>query len=114
MQIRPAVALAKFAILALLTLPTAPSPAVAGSVITGSCVGRYGFGYSSCVTIFRKLNPTPHITRAPAATSEQEVAEFEERDKRWLERCKPVTKQDQFGVPRYVYAARGCEFGALE
>ncbi len=37
-----------------------------------------------------------------------------ERDRKWVERCKPVMRQDAYGVSRYVYAARGCEHGRIE
>jgi len=46
--------------------------------------------------------------------SEQDTAEQERRDKAWQARCKPVIRQDQFGVPRYIYAAHGCEYGRLD
>lgn len=36
-----------------------------------------------------------------------------ERDQRWLARCKPVIREDKYGMPRYVYAAEGCEYGRI-
>lgn len=38
----------------------------------------------------------------------------QERYRRWIARCHPVMKQDAYGVHRYQYAARGCEFGKNE
>jgi hypothetical protein len=31
-----------------------------------------------------------------------------------MDRCRPSVRQDRYGVPRYHYAARGCEFGVIE
>jgi hypothetical protein len=112
--------------LALLLLPAAPSPARAQSIllpivpspaweetaITRNCVGTRGS--PSCVTTFRRFNPTPHVTRVPTPIAEQEVSEHRQREKRWEELCKPTIRQDQYGVSRYYYAARGCEFGKLD
>jgi hypothetical protein len=91
--------------------PIVPSPALAETVITDSCVGTRGL--ESCVTTFRKPSPNPHIIHVPMPISEQDVAEQRQRDKRWEERCRPTITQDRFGVQRYVYAAQGCEFGRL-
>ena len=32
----------------------------------------------------------------------------------WQARCHPVIRQDQYGVPRYHYAAPGCDLGKYE
>lgn len=95
-----------------LILPLAPEPAQAEGVRTRSCVGTHGS--VSCVATRRDGVANPHIVQAPKAISEQESAEHQQRDKLWQTRCRPVIKQDEFGVPRYVYAARGCEFGRLD
>ena len=104
-------ALAGFGALASLMLPVAPTPARADTVRTLNCVGAAGS--VSCV-LTRRSGGNPYITRVPAPVSEQETAEHEQRDKLWNARCRPVIRQDDFGVPRYVYAARGCEFGKLD
>jgi len=90
----------------VLALAGAPGSANAGSgAWVGACVGgwfggvcaghwAYAHGY------YHHLRPTP-----------EEEAEAAERERRWVAHCRPVTKQDQFGVPRYQYAAPGCEFG---
>ena len=44
----------------------------------------------------------------------QEEAESAERERQWEARCRPVVKQDQYGVGRYQYAAPGCEFGRIQ
>jgi hypothetical protein len=99
--------LGALALLALFTI----APAQADGVISSSCAG--GFGGGTCVTTFRRGLGNPHIVRVPER-SEQELAEIEERDRLWRARCKPVVKPDAFGVGRYTYAARGCEFGRLD
>jgi hypothetical protein len=37
-----------------------------------------------------------------------------ERDRKWAERCQPQLRRDAYGIGRYVYAARGCEYGRAE
>ena len=93
-------------------LPIVPSPAWEETAITRNCFGARGS--ASCITTFRKFNPTPHIIRVPTPISEQEIAEHRQRDKRWEDHCKPTIRQDQYGVSRYYYAVRGCEFGRLD
>jgi Domain of unknown function (DUF6894) len=34
-----------------------------------------------------------------------------ERERDWIARCRPVIRQDRYGVGRYHYSAPGCEFG---
>ena len=109
---RSALAFAGFFALASFALSSAPSAAEPGRVITDNCT--FTRGSQSCVTIFHKLNPTPHIVQVRQPISDQESAEHQARDKRWQDRCKPATKQDHFGVERYVYTAPGCEFGKLD
>jgi hypothetical protein len=46
--------------------------------------------------------------------SKQELAEAAARDKKWFARCRPAVRQDRYGVRRYVYAARDCEYGRYE
>ena len=103
--------------LALLTAsaPAEPAllqPALPETAIMDKCVETRGL--QSCITTFRRLNPTPQIIQVPTPISEQEIAEQQQRDRRWEERCRPTLRLDRLGVPRYVYVARGCEFGMLE
>ena len=49
----------------------------------------------------------------PGPRTDQEEAEFVDRDQKWMARCHPVIKQDQYGVSRYHYTASGCEFGVI-
>jgi hypothetical protein len=105
--------LAGFGALAFLILTVAPSFAQTDQVRTSNCLGGFYRGFS-CVTVWRQGPLNPHVTRVPQPISEQERLEYQQRDKRWQARCQPVVRQDEYGVPRYSYAARGCEFGRLD
>jgi hypothetical protein len=96
---------------ALLALSMMSAPARSEGVGTFSCTGgRYT---RSCVSTFRRGRVHPHMIRAPAPIDE-ELAAAEARDRRWLQRCGPVARQDRYGMPRYSYGAPGCEFGRLD
>jgi hypothetical protein len=87
-------------------LAVALSPAWADGVRSTNCVAFRGM--LSCTTKWQRWEPK----ELPPPT-EQELAEMRERERIWTERCRPVIKQDALGVPRYTYAAPGCEFGRL-
>ncbi len=87
-----------------------PAPAQADALRSSSCVGAGGS--FSCVTVWRDSAPNPHVIRVQP--SKEEVAAAEERERQWVARCRPSTRQDQYGVSHYVYAAPGCEFGKTE
>lgn len=81
------------------------TPAAAGGVDSLSCTGAGNF--FSCV---RRWDATPErLTPDPA-----DEARSAERERKWLARCRPVLRQDAYGVGRYQYAAPGCEFGRTE
>jgi hypothetical protein len=67
----------------------------------------------SCRRIFRTVRRNPHIIEVPEASG-RELAAMQERDRRWEARCRPIVRQDAYGMPRNVYAAPGCEFGRLD
>ena len=101
------------ALAALALSMTAPARAESGAVAGGvSCFGSI-FGSRTCVWNKGPMQH-PHIRTVPQPTSAEERARADARDKRWVERCSPRIRQDEFGVPRYVYAARGCEYGRLD
>ena len=77
----------------------------------GGCVGAPGA--FNCVV---RIGPAgdPYIRLVPQPENEAEKARATERDRRWMNRCRPVIAQDRYGVPRYHYAAPGCEFGVIE
>lgn len=100
--------------LSMMAAPARPEPVPGGvreRATTVHCIGRWGS--VSCIR-FRRAWIHPHIARVPQPVSEQDRADAEARDRRWVERCQPVIRQDQYGMPRYTYAAAGCEYGRLD
>jgi hypothetical protein len=88
----------------------APHPAHADGMMIGSCVGsRFSV---SCVRYFGSYGD-PYV-RLVRPASEAEKARSADRDHKWQTRCRPAVFQDHYGVPRYEYAAPGCEFGVVE
>ncbi|MBI4274892.1 MAG: hypothetical protein HY659_09350 [Rhizobiales bacterium] len=101
--------LATVALFALAALGT--TQANAGSAArSSSCVGS-GFAVS-CSTNWRWDESSPRTSLAPE--DPKLTAEAAEREAKWVTRCKPVIRQDRYGVRRYHYAAPGCEFGKAE
>jgi hypothetical protein len=99
------------ATLAMLVMPGALGPIHAGDIETTSCVESYGA--FSCITVWRRA-ANPYIRTVSAPANAQEEAEVAERDRLWVARCRPIIKQDRYGVSRYHYAASGCEFGVIQ
>lgn len=100
------------AILALVALCVfAAGRADAGSAMRSS--GCVGSGFSvSCVTTWQWDEPGRKSSLA--AEDPKLAAEAAERERKWVARCKPTIRQDQYGVRRYRYAAPGCEYGKAE
>jgi hypothetical protein len=71
-------------------------------------------GSTSCVSFCGSEPSNPHIINVPQPDSAEAQAWADARERRWVERCRPVIRQDEYGVPRYIYAARGCEYGRLD
>jgi hypothetical protein len=89
----------------------AMTSAHAGTLWVGGCTGSAGA--ANCV--LRETSPgDPYVRLVPKPESDEDKAQLAERDRKWLARCRPVIEQDRYGVPRYLYAARGCEFGVIE
>jgi hypothetical protein len=88
------------------------TPAYADKLIVSGCAGLL-WRTHSCVM---RMGPAgdPYVRLVPAPESQDGQARSAERDRRWQDRCRPVIVQDRYGVPRYQYAARGCEFGVIE
>jgi hypothetical protein len=100
------------AIAGVLTLSAATSAGATDDHLRiDSCFG--GWIASQCVT---RWAPTgdPYIRTVPQPQTEEEKARAAERDHKWLQRCRPVIAQDRYGVPRYRYAAAGCDLGVIE
>ncbi len=79
--------------------------------VTSSCV--FAYGSANCVRQYRYNDPGNSGIKRYAEPSAEERAEAQERDRAWQARCRPVLRQDYYGVSRYVYAAPGCEYGRL-
>ncbi len=93
-------------------LIAAGAPAMAQRVtdtVVGSCVTSGGGAH--CVRQFRYGDPGNSGIKSLREPVPEEVADLREREARWVERCRPMLRRDAYGVGRYVYAARGCEYG---
>ncbi|HWS10259.1 MAG TPA: hypothetical protein VN362_20655 [Xanthobacteraceae bacterium] len=95
---------------AALTLPLV-TLTYADTLYVGGCVGAPGT--ASCVL---RIGPAgdPYVRTVPQPENDAERARATERDQKWLQRCRPIVAQDRYGVPRYHYAAAGCNFGVIE
>lgn len=80
----------------------------AGEIGGTSCVGSWR-GYN-CVTTWGRAGD-PNVRVVPGTFGDAEKTLAEKRDRKWMARCRPVVEPDRYGVPRYHYAAPGCEFG---
>lgn len=94
--------------LSVLVSAAAPSKARAQELESGGCVG--GMRAYNCVN---RRGPTgdPFIRIVPPPADAAERARASERERRWVDRCRPVIRQDRYGVARYHYAMPGCGFG---
>jgi hypothetical protein len=95
--------------LASLMLTITAMPVQADGVRATNCI--LAGGSISCTSTWRRGVVNPHIIQVPQPTSEKDIQEQQRRDRQWEARCRPVIKPDQYGVGRYTYAERGCEFG---
>jgi hypothetical protein len=95
---------------AALALGGAPAPALAFTdTVVGSCVFSGGAGH--CVRQYRYGDRGAGGVQSMREPNPEDLAAARERDRRWVERCRPQLRPDALGVNRYVYAARGCEYG---
>ena len=87
----------------------------ADSTTVFSCVGAGGFfqARQNCVKIRREGPSQAGILHAQPPSPE-ELAEAANAIANGVAHCRPVLRQDHYGVSRYYYAARGCEFGKSE
>lgn len=98
--------------LLLLSMMAAPARSHTPGTSTFSCVGGYGTG--SCVVIRRPGVSNPHVISVPAPQSDADRQDADARDRIWFDRCRPLVRQDRYGMPRYSYGAPGCEFGRID
>lgn len=103
------------AALALLALSMTAARAESGDgdgVYTTNCFGSRNM--ESCISTFRSGRLNPHVIAVPGPAAANELSAAEARDRRWAERCRPVIRQDRYGMPRYSYDMPGCEYGRLD
>ena len=97
--------------LSVMTSMAASSAAHAQTIVNGGCIGNWAT--LNCVTRWAPAGD-PFIRLVPsfpdAAARRRAIA----REQRWADRCRPVIRQDRYGVARYHYAVAGCEFGVGE
>jgi hypothetical protein len=110
-RVVPAARYGAAAALSLMISATILSTAYADGMLAGGCVG--GNGAANCVVRWGEAGD-PHIRIVPEPANDLEKKRAAERDHKWEERCRPEIAQDRYGVPRYQYAAPGCEFGVIE
>jgi hypothetical protein len=86
-----------------------PSPADADGLVVGGCAGFRGT--FNC-TVRWGQPADPYVRVIPQPLSETEIARAQERDREWRDHCHPAVATDRYGVARYQYAERGCEYGS--
>lgn len=91
--------------------PATFTSAQAQEMINGGCIG--GRDSFNCVSRWAPAGD-PNIRPVPQPDTQAARARAKARERRWVDRCQPVIKQDRYGVPRYHYAMPGCEFGVGE
>jgi hypothetical protein len=87
------------------------APARADGVLAGSCLRGGAF---ACSGFWRDRIANPHLIYVPPPGSEEDAEAAAERERRWVAYCRPIIRQDRYGVGRYHYAAPGCEYGKSE
>jgi len=92
-----------------LIVALATPPAQADGIRNTTCLQTGGA--FSCTSHWRHVTGSQYL---PWQTDPRETAASAERERKWLARCRPVATEDQFGISRYRYAAKGCEFGKTE
>jgi hypothetical protein len=80
----------------------------AGGVGNLSCVG--GPGSVNCVGRWGPAGD-PNVRAVPRSLGDEDRAQALARERNWLAQCQPLIRRDPYGVARYRYAARGCEYG---
>lgn len=97
--------------LSVLALAMTWNAAHAEESAAGGCIG--GGRSLNCVARWGETRD-PYIRIVPQPADDTERKQAAERDRKWEARCKPTIAQDRYGVPRYQYAAPGCDFGVIQ
>lgn len=93
-----------------LIITISSAPASADGIRSSSCV--FTAGMSNCVSYWRRGGGGGQYL--PWQVDVKQTAASEERERKWLARCRPVATEDSLGISRYRYAAKGCEFGKVD
>jgi hypothetical protein len=93
------------------TLVAVATAAEADQMGLGGCIGTRGT--LNCVVRWGEAGD-PYIRVVPGPVNPEEQAHAAEHERRWEQRCRPDIVQDRYGVPRYQFAAPGCNFGILD
>lgn len=109
MTIRVALAVALSAMAGIGASGPAAAQRAFTDTVVGSCV--FAGGAAHCVRQFRYGDHGTNGVTSMREPSPEEIAEARERERRWVARCQPRLRPDAYGVNRYVYTARGCEYG---
>lgn len=80
----------------------------AQEIWVSGCVANWG---SVSCSDYHGPPSDPFLRLAPQPTTPEDQARAKERDRRWVDRCRPSIRQDRYGVARYHYAMPGCDFG---
>ena len=85
--------------------------ATAQEVESFGCIGS-----RHTINCARRIGPAgdPFVRLVPRPADDAAVKRSLERERRWVDRCRPTVAPDGYGVPRYTYATPGCEFGVGE
>lgn len=101
---------AAFALSIVLSAAATPIAAQAQEIETHGCVA--GDNSYNCASRRGPIgDPFIRIVPPPADAAAQ--ARAKERERRWVNRCRPIIAQDRYGVGRYRYARVGCGFGVI-
>jgi hypothetical protein len=79
------------------------------AAFTLTCV-RSGASFI-CVAGSDNRHPVARILEIPSTGAAAQDAGSADRERNWIARCRPIIRQDPYGVGRYHYVAPGCEFG---
>ena len=108
-RLRSSAQLAAALVVSVFTLLTICGAARAEGTGVGGCIGSWDT--LNCVVRWGPIGD-PYIKQVPEPASDAERGIAADHERRWEQRCHPQIALDRYGVPRYRYAAPGCEFGA--
>lgn len=82
--------------------------------LPGSNSGWSMCSHGACLWGESSLSSDPRVIHVPQPTSEADIKARDERIKKWETDCDVKLVRGQYGVMRYTYAKKGCEFGSPE